>query len=59
VRGEDDGEVCLDPDEGVSSAKRTVFERFAELGSVRRVWLWFRSEELLFPFRCIPGNQSS
>jgi hypothetical protein len=28
----------------VTSAIRTVFARFAELGSVRRVWLWLRSE---------------
>ena len=46
----------LDPDEAVSTAIRTVFERFTEVGSVRRVWLWFRSEELLFPFRRIPGE---
>jgi DNA invertase Pin-like site-specific DNA recombinase len=51
VWGEEDGEVRLDPDEAVSTAIRTVFDRFTELGSVRRVWLWFRSEELLFPFR--------
>jgi DNA invertase Pin-like site-specific DNA recombinase len=51
VWGEDDGEVRLDPDEAVTSAIRTVFDRFTELGSVRRVWLWFRSQELLFPFR--------
>jgi DNA invertase Pin-like site-specific DNA recombinase len=56
VWGEEDGEVRLDPDEAVTSAIRTVFERFTELGSVRRVWLWFRSEELLFPFRRIPGE---
>src|SRR5438128_1011093 len=56
VWGEEDGEVRLDPDEAVSSAIRTVFERFTELGSVRRVWLWFRSEELLFPLRRIPGE---
>jgi DNA invertase Pin-like site-specific DNA recombinase len=56
VWGEEDGEVRLDPDEGVISAIRTVFERFTELGSVRRVWLWFRSEELLFPFRRNTGE---
>jgi len=56
VWGEEDGEVRLDPDEAVSTAIRTVFERFTEVGSVRRVWLWFRSEELLFPFRRIPGE---
>jgi DNA invertase Pin-like site-specific DNA recombinase len=56
VWGEEDGEVRLDPDEAVTTAIRTVFERFTELGSVRRVWLWFRSEELVFPFRRIPGE---
>jgi hypothetical protein len=56
VWGEEDGEVRLDPDEAVSTAIRTVFERFTEVGSVRRVWLWFRSEELLFPFRRITGE---
>jgi DNA invertase Pin-like site-specific DNA recombinase len=39
VRGEEDGEVLFHPDEAVSSAIRTVFERFAELGSARQVWL--------------------
>jgi DNA invertase Pin-like site-specific DNA recombinase len=47
--GEDDGEIVLHPDESVQQAIRCVFERFAELGSVRRVWLWFRSEGLSFP----------
>lgn len=56
VWGEEDGEVRLDPDEAVTTAIRTVFERFTELGSVRRVWLWFRSQELVFPFRRIPGE---
>ncbi len=39
VWGEQDGEVRLHPDEAVCSAISTVFARFAELGSVRRVWL--------------------
>lgn len=51
VRGEGDGEVLLDPDEAVQAAIRSVFERFAELGSARRVWLWFRSQGLRFPLR--------
>ena len=42
VWGEEDGEVRFHPDEAVTSAIRTVFERFAEFGSARRVWLWFR-----------------
>ncbi|MGH8588486.1 MAG: recombinase family protein [Gammaproteobacteria bacterium] len=44
VWGEEDGEVRLHPDEAVTSTIRTVFERFAELGSARRVWLWFPFE---------------
>src|SRR5436189_1182465 len=51
VWGDEDGEVRLDPDEAIATAIRTVFERFTELGSVRRVWLWFRAQELLFPLR--------
>ena len=57
VWGEQDGEVCLHPDEAVTSAIRSVFERFAELGSVRRVWLWFQSEGLDFPLRLHQGAQ--
>lgn len=49
VWGEQDGEVRFHPDEAVAGALRAVFGRFAEMGSARRVWLWFRSEELLFP----------
>jgi DNA invertase Pin-like site-specific DNA recombinase len=51
VWGEEDGEVCFDPNEAVVSAIRTVFAKFTELGSVRKVWLWFRSENLNFPLR--------
>ena len=49
VRGEGDGEVLLHPDESVTAAIRAVFERFAEMGSARRVWLWFCSQGLRFP----------
>ena len=51
VFGEADGEVLLDPDEAVRAAIQTVFDRFAEVGSARRVWLHFRSEAILFPSR--------
>ena len=51
VWGEQDGEVLFHPDEAVTGAIRTVFERFAEFGSARRVSLWFRSEGLLFPLQ--------
>src|SRR5262252_5176372 len=49
--GEEDGEVRFHPDEAVCTAIRTVFARFNELGSVRRVWLWLRSEGLSFPMQ--------
>lgn len=56
VWGEQDGEVLFHPDEAVTSAIRTVFERFAEFGSARRVWLWFRSEGLSFPLQTLPAG---
>jgi DNA invertase Pin-like site-specific DNA recombinase len=49
--GEQDGEVRFDPDASVVHTMRTVFAKFTELGSVRKVWLWFRSEGLSFPTR--------
>jgi len=51
VWGEQDGKVRFHPDESVVSTIRTVFSKFTELGSVRKVWLWFRSEGLPFPLR--------
>ena len=51
VWGEKDGEVLFDPDEAVTNAIRTVFQKFAELGSVRQVWIWFRCQGLRFPSR--------
>jgi DNA invertase Pin-like site-specific DNA recombinase len=51
VWGDEDGDVRFHPDEAVTGAIRTVFDRFAELGSVRRVWLWFRAEALSFPLQ--------
>jgi DNA invertase Pin-like site-specific DNA recombinase len=51
VWGEADGEILFHPDEAVVNAIRTVFQRFAETGSARRVWLWFRTTGLLFPLQ--------
>lgn len=51
VWGDEDGEVRFHPDAAVVAAIRTVFERFAQLGSARRVWLWFHAESLNFPLR--------
>src|ERR671922_1466820 len=54
VWGEADGEVLLHPDEAVSGAIRAVFERFAEMGSARQVWLWLRREGGQFPPQRFP-----
>ena len=51
VWGEEEGEIRLDGDEAIRGAIATIFERFAELGSVRQVWLWMRREGLKFPMR--------
>jgi len=51
VWGEEEGEILLDGDEAIRGAIQTIFDRFAELGSVRQVWLWMRREGLRFPMR--------
>jgi DNA invertase Pin-like site-specific DNA recombinase len=51
VWGEAAGAVRFDPDEAITNALRTVFKVFAETGSARQVWIWFRSHNLLFPCR--------
>ena len=48
VWGDEDGEVRLNPDEAVTGVIRTVFDRFAELGSVRQVRLWFRGRPKVY-----------
>ena len=57
VRGEADAQILIDPDEAVQGAIRAVFERFAEFGSVRRVWRWFLMEKLVFPHRLHGGDE--
>jgi DNA invertase Pin-like site-specific DNA recombinase len=49
VWGEEDGEVLFHPDEAAAQAIRCVFEKFSEVGSVRQVWLWLRSQDISFP----------
>ena len=51
VWGDQQGEVRFLSDEAVSGTIRAVFERFAEMGSVRQVWLWFRSQGLSCPLQ--------
>src|SRR3954454_12388910 len=57
VWGEAPGEVRFHPDAAVSGAIRAVFDRFRELGSARRVWLWFCGEGLTFPTRAQPTGE--
>jgi DNA invertase Pin-like site-specific DNA recombinase len=51
VWGDEEGEILIDPDEAIRGAIQTIFDRFAELGSVRQVWLWMRREAVQFPMR--------
>jgi DNA invertase Pin-like site-specific DNA recombinase/uncharacterized protein YndB with AHSA1/START domain len=51
VWGEEEGEILLHPDEAVRGVVSAVFERFAECGSVRAVWLWLLGEGLSFPLQ--------
>jgi DNA invertase Pin-like site-specific DNA recombinase len=57
IWGEADGEVLFHPDAAVTTAIRSVFERFAEFGSARRVWLWLRSEAPSFPLQDGPNGR--
>src|SRR6516162_9107582 len=57
VWGSTDGEVRLHPDEAVQTAIASIFSRFAETGSARRVWLWFRSEGLRLPTQMVPKSE--
>jgi len=57
VWGEVPGDVRFHPDEQVTTAITTVFERFAEMGSARRVWLWFRTEGVRFPLQMVQGGE--
>ena len=58
VWGEQDGQVLFHPDQAVTGAIRAVFEKFAEVGSARQVWLWFRSEGLFFPSNATASRRS-
>jgi hypothetical protein len=49
--------LVITSDEAVAHAIRTVFVKFAELGSARQVALWWREQHLTFPVRR-PGLRS-
>lgn len=51
IWGELDGEILMHPDQAVTGAIHTIFEKFPHLGSVRQVWVWFLSKKLLFPLQ--------
>jgi DNA invertase Pin-like site-specific DNA recombinase len=51
IWGDQAGEVLMHPDQAVTGAIHTVFEKFTHMGSVRQVWLWFQSKNLLFPLQ--------
>jgi DNA invertase Pin-like site-specific DNA recombinase len=57
VWGDADGEVRFHPDDAVRTTIARIFSRFAETGSARRVWLWFRSEGLRIPLRMHQGSE--
>src|SRR4051812_41521443 len=57
VWGDADGEIRFHPDEAVQTSIAAIFSRFAETGSARRVWLWFRSEGLRLPTQMVPKSE--
>jgi DNA invertase Pin-like site-specific DNA recombinase len=59
VWGDEDGEILLHPDEAVRGVIAAIFERFAELGSVRAVWLWLLGEGLMMPTQRAGNDEMS
>jgi DNA invertase Pin-like site-specific DNA recombinase len=47
------GELAMTGDEALAHAIGTVFEKFAELGSARQVFLWWQRQGLKYPVRRI------
>ena len=45
--------IAMEPDERVRDAIRHVFRKFAELRSIRQVFLWFRDEGVELPYRSL------
>jgi hypothetical protein len=50
---EEAGQLTMTSEEAVAHAIGTVFEKFAELGSARQVFLWWHSPGLEYPVRRI------
>jgi DNA invertase Pin-like site-specific DNA recombinase len=51
-----DGKLEMDPDQRIQQVVRLAFAKLKELGSVRQVLLWFRSEGIEFPTRPPGGD---
>jgi len=51
VWGDADGQILFHPDEAVVGVLAAIFARFAQVGSVRGVWLWLRDQGLKFPMQ--------
>ncbi|WP_239396897.1 recombinase family protein [Frankia sp. CiP3] len=51
VWAEGEGEIRRHPDEAVTGVISATFRRFGEVGSVRKVWLWLREENLTLPLQ--------
>ena len=59
IWAEDSDTMKMHPNEAVSAAIRNVFDRFAEMGSVRQVWRWFRDQGLPFPIQSRRSHEMS
>jgi DNA invertase Pin-like site-specific DNA recombinase len=51
------GAVVKDPDRRVREAVQMLFAKFGEYGSIRQVFLWFRSEGMHFPVNKSRGGK--
>jgi DNA invertase Pin-like site-specific DNA recombinase len=51
----ENGKMEMDPDRRIQDSIDLVFNKFTELGSIRQVTLWFRSEKIALP--AIPSGR--
>jgi DNA invertase Pin-like site-specific DNA recombinase len=52
-----DGRIELNPDLRIQEAVRLVYRKYAELGSMRQVLLWFHQEKLSMPRHQLIGSE--
>lgn len=48
---DDEQRLAITCDEAVQTAIRTVFAKFDELGTARQVFVWWRTQKMMFPVR--------